>query len=119
MDYIIKDLTFKKDEEIVYLNHTANTYISEITIHDIVKINITIVEHIPNESYNIRFTSASGYKIFDMSDDEPCSNYTVYGFKTYKESYEYANKEMKRILGNFISCVLADIDDYIEEINNI
>ena len=52
-----------------------------------------------------------------MCDDEPTNHYYKWGFKSYKEAYEYANKEMKSLLNNFISTTLADIYDYIEEID--
>lgn len=52
-----------------------------------------------------------------MCDDEPTNHYYKWGFKSYNKAYEYANKEMKSLLNNFISTTLADIYDYIEEID--
>lgn len=116
MDYIIKDLVFIKKENL----DLCTCYISNIKIHDVLNLDIIIVEHEADKSYAITFCSTNGRKIFNMHDNEdPCSCYSKYGFKSYKEAYDYANKEMKSLLNNFISSVLADVDDYIEEIGEI
>ena len=109
MDYIIKDLVFTKK--------TSTTCVSKVKIHDILEIEVKIVEHAMDASYHVDFYSYTGYECFKTSDDN-CSCYYKYGFKTYKEAKDYANKEIKSILNNFISSVLTDIDDYIEEIDN-
>lgn len=114
MDYIIKDLVFKKKEDI-----SCNCYVATIKIHDIFNIEIKIVEREKDKLYNVDFYSVNKNKCFTMCDDEPCNHYYKWGFKSYKEAYEYANKEMKSLLNNFISSVLVDIDDYIEEIGEI
>ena len=114
MEYIIKDLIFKKKENITL----CNNYLAEINIHNIFNVEIIIVELVPDESYSVTFYSKNGNKLFSTSDDL-CSCYSKYGFRTYKEAYNYANQEMKIILNDFISSVLVDIDDYIEEIGEI
>ena len=114
MEYIIKDLVFKKKEDV-----SCNYYIAKIKIYNILDIEVKIVERTKDHLYNVEFFSLNRFKCFTMCDDEPTNHYYKWGFKSYKEAYNYANKEMKSILNNFISCVLADIDDYIEEINNI
>lgn len=113
MEYIIKDLVFKKKENIAY-----NCYVTRIKIHDIFDVEIKIIENIKNATFNVDFFSHTRYNCFTMCD-EPCHHYTKYGFATYRLAYNYANKEIKSILNNFISSVLADIDDYIEEIGEI
>lgn len=110
MDYIIKDLVFKKT--------TSNTRECKIKIHDILNIDISIVEHPETAEHHVAFYSHTGYECFDTSDDK-CACHYKYGFKSYESAYDYANKEMKSILNNFISSVLVDIDNYIEEINYI
>lgn len=114
MEYTVKDLVFKKKE---YIN--CNGYVATIKIHNILDIEIKIVERKKDELYNVDFFSHNRNKCFTMCDDEPCNHYYKWGFKSYKEAYDYANKEMKSLLNNFISSVLADIDDYIEEIGEI
>ena len=114
MDYLIKDLVFKKKD-----NVSCNCYIANIKIHDILNIEIKIVEREKDKLYNVEFFSINRNKCFKDYDDEYCNHYYKWGFKTYKEAYEYANKEMKSLLNNFISSVLTDIDDYIEEIGDI
>lgn len=111
MEYIIKDLVFKKKENI-----SCNCYVARVKIHDVLDIEIKIVEKQKDNTYHVDFFSHTRRNCFSTCD-EPCHHYTKYGFKSYKEAYNYANKEMKSILNNFISCVLADIDDYIEEID--
>ena len=114
MDYIIKDLVFKKKEDI-----SCNCYIANIKIYNILDIEVKIVERAKDHLYNVDFFSINRVKCFTMCDEEPCNHYYKWGFNSYKEAYDYANKEMKSILNNFISCVLADIDDYIEEIGEM
>ena len=114
MEYVIKDLVFKKKKDI-----NCNCYVANIKIHDILNIEIKIVEREKDNLYNVDFFSINRNKCFTMCDDEPCNSYYKWGFKSYKEAYDYANKEMKSLLNNFISSVLVDIDDYIEEIGEI
>ena len=113
MNYVIKDLVFKKKENI-----NCDCYVSNIKIHDSLDIEIKIVERAKDHLYNVEFFSLNRFKCFKMCD-EPCNHYYKWGFKSYKEAYEYANNEMKSLLNNFISSVLVDIDDYIEEIGEI
>ena len=113
MNYIIKNLAFKKDDT------KSNTYVTNVKIHDILNIKIEICKYNIAKVYDVYFTSVTGYKCFDMPDDEPCSYYSKCGFESFNDAYDYANKEMKRILGSFISSLLVDIDDYIEEIGEI
>ena len=113
MNYIVKDLVFKKN-----FNNEFVTYVTNIKIHNILNIEIKIIERVKDDTYCVDFYANNGNKIFEMSD-EPCSHYYKYGFTSYKEAYEYANKEIKCILNNFISSVLVDIDDYIEEIDEV
>lgn len=113
MNYMIKDLVFKKKD-----NVACNCYISNIKIHDILDIEVKIVERQKDSMYNVEFFSLNKNKCFTMCD-EPTNHYYKWGFASYKEAYEYANNEMKSLLNNFISCTLADIDDYIEEIEGI
>lgn len=111
MEYIIKDLVFKKKENI-----SCNCYIANIKIYNILDIEVKIVERVKNHLYNVEFFSLNSFKCFTMCDDEPTNHYYKWGFDSYRDAYDYANKEMKSLLNNFISCVLVDIDDYIEEI---
>ena len=114
MEYIIKDLVFKKKENI-----NCNCYISNIKIHDILDIEIKIVERQKDNLYNVEFFSLNRNKCLKDYDGEPCNFYYKWGINSYKEAYLYANKEMKSLLNNFISTTLADIYDYIEEIDDI
>lgn len=112
MEYIIKDLVFKKKEDV-----SCNCYIANIKIYNILDIEIKIVERAKDHLYNVEFFSLNRFKCFTMCDDEPTNHYYKLGFKSYNKAYEYANKEMKSLLNNFISTTLADIYDYIEEID--
>lgn len=114
MNYIIKDLVFKKKEDV-----SCNCYVANIKIYNILNIEVKIVERAKDHLYNVEFFSLNRFKCFTMCDDEPCNHYYKWGFNSYKEAYDYANKEMKSLLNNFISLVLVDIDDYIEEIGEI
>ena len=113
MNYIIKDLVFKKDDKL------SNTVVTDIKIHNILDIKIKIYGYARTKVYDVRFISLNGYKCFNLTDDEPCSDYTKCGFESYNEAYDYANKVMKTLLNNFISSIIVDIDDYIEEIDNV
>ena len=115
MNYIIKDLVFKKKECI----SVCNVYIANIKISDILDIEIKIVERQKDNLYNVEFFSLNRNKCLKDYDGELCNHYYKWGFKSYKEACNYANKEMKSLLNNFISNVLVDIDDYIEEIGEI
>lgn len=113
MEYIIKDLVFEKKEDIL-----CNCYVARVKIHDILDIEIKIVERVKDATYSVDFFSHTRYNCFTTCD-EPCHHYTKYGFGTYRLAYDYANKEMKSVLNNFVSSVLVDIDNYIEEIGEI
>ena len=114
MDYIIKDLVFKKKEDI-----NCNCYVANIKIYNILDVEVKIVERAKDNLYNVEFFSLNRFKCFTMCDDEPCNHYYKWGFKSYNKAYQYANKEMKSLLNEFISSILVDIDDYIEEIGEI
>ena len=70
MNYVIKDLVFKKKENI-----NCNCYVANIKIHNILDIEIKIVQREKDKLYNVDFFSINRYKCFTMFNDEPNNRY--------------------------------------------
>ena len=110
MDYVVKELVFKKE-----LNFFTDSKISKIKIHDFIDIEVRIIQDTCySTQYNIDFLSLNGYNCFKNDNNELCEHCCKCGFKSYEEAYDYANKKMKSILNNVISCIIADIYDHVD-----